>query len=219
MCRDEGASQRARDSARHPDRVGDVVDGQRPLPVPVAFAEANQVQGKALVGHPVGEKSQPALPYAPQVDGEGGAHEQVAKVDGEGRGDDRCDARPRSQHGHGDKLGAAGKNQRRHDPDGKRGEARLLGKHAEGQADGNVAQADGPGGAQAVLEDGRVPRWHCMIGHKRDHEMRKPGRAEDRRGWKISCLDRSSLLLLFRSSPTWCRRTNKRQTAGHQPTV
>ena len=67
---EKGASQRPCDGAGHPDRVGHVVDGQRPLPVPAPLAKPYQVQGEALVGDPVGEKRQPALPDSLEAHGE-----------------------------------------------------------------------------------------------------------------------------------------------------
>jgi len=70
-----------------------------------------------------------------------------------------------SQHGHGDKLGVPAKTNADMSPIAA-AKARLLREHAEGKANGHIAQADGPRRAHAVFQDGGSVGCHCLIDHK-----------------------------------------------------
>jgi len=136
----------AGDRGGDPGEVGDGIYDQSPSPVPAAGAEAGHVHGETLVGDAVGVEGQDTLWEPPEVDGEGGAHEEVAEVDHEGRHDDSQGPGAGGEHGDPDELGAAGEHQQGHDPHVEGVQARFLGQDPQGRADGNVPQADRPGG-------------------------------------------------------------------------
>ena len=150
---DKLADQGTADSGHNPDAVGHLIDDQGPVSVPVSFAEACQVDGEALISDAIGIERQESTADLLEVDGKGRAHEDMPKIDYEGRqydGRRRCSC---CDHGNTDKLGAPGKHQDRHHRHGPPWQPCLLGKNSKRQADGEIAEADRPGGAGSVTQD------------------------------------------------------------------
>lgn len=101
------------------------------------------------------------------MDGKGRAHKEVAEVHGEGRNNDWEEACACADHGHGDKLRAAGEYHEGNETDLNEAEPGLLSHHAEGEPYGEIAEADRPGRRGAFSYHRPAPFFHAFYRHPR----------------------------------------------------
>jgi len=98
-----------------------------PLPKP------DDIDGEALISHPVGENGKEFPADAVKMNRQGRAHQDVPQIDRKSGKNNGEGGRSCTQHGDRYELRASGKDDSGHDSDIKPIESRFLGQNAKGK--------------------------------------------------------------------------------------